>query len=159
MNQMKEMLIIAASIAVIIFVVDQMSTKYNTDAMELSCTNTDVENTLLEVVTDEVKEKLLKDGFILSTSVLRENTSTEKREFTIGGKSKYQCNTSVQLVLSASPNNTESQNIIKNITKGKNSFETTIDRDYSITENDLGTQYWIRALKITESDITSKIEN
>ena len=156
MNQMRDMLIIVASVAVVIFVADQMSTKYNTDSMELSCINNNVENTLLEVTTEELKGKLKEEGFTLNTSIIRENTSTEKREFTIGGKSKYQCNTSIQLNLSAVAGNEKNKKIIENIAKGKDTFTTTIDRDYSITENDLGTQYWVRALKILESDLTSK---
>ena len=159
MNQMRDMLIIIASVAVVIFVVDQISTKYNTDSMELSCINNDVENTLLEVSTEELKSNLKEQGFVLNTSVLRENTSTEKREFTIGGKSKYQCNTSIQLDLSAVLDNEENKKIIEKIANGKDKFTTTIDRDYSITENDLGTKYWVRALKIAESDLTSKFKN
>ncbi|PLW79532.1 hypothetical protein C0585_07280 [Candidatus Woesearchaeota archaeon] len=135
-----------------------MSSKYNIDTMELSCINSDVENTLLEVATGDLKEELLKQGFILNTSVLRENTSTEKREFTVNGKSKYTCNTTIQLDLSAVSNNKDSIKYIENIAKDKKTFIATFERDYTITENDLGTHYWVYSLKITSDDLKSEIE-
>ena len=51
---------------------------------------------------------------------------------------------------------TYTKKIIESISKGKNSFITTIDRDYTITENDFGTQYWVKAIKISQADLTEK---
>ncbi len=153
MNQVRDVLIILASLAMIIFVSDQLATKYNTDNSGMTCINSEVEKTLLEVTTGDLTKELADEGFILETNVLRENTSTEKRDFTVKGKSKYNCNTSIQLNVSANPNNKQSVKIIEKIAKDKKTFTTTIDRDYTVTENDLGTQYWVKSSKIIGADL------
>lgn len=154
MNTIRDLLIMAASTAILLTTADQFATKYNTNPLDISCINTSVEGTLLEVTTEDLTAELLKDGFKLTTNVLRENTSTESRMFTANGKSKYTCNTSIEFTLRAIDGNKEAETTIANLTDGKEVYTTTVDRDYSITENDLGTQYWVRASRVTQGELT-----
>ena len=154
MKEIKNLLIIGASIAILLVSADYFAEKYNTNPLELSCTNDDVEATLLEVTTDDLKSELTKDGFNIKVNVLKENTSTESRIFTVNGKSKYTCNTSIEFTLTARLGNKEARNTIMNLSDGKETYTTLVDRDYSITENDLGTQYWVRSLKITQGELS-----
>ena len=154
MKEINSLLVMAASVAILLVSADYFATKYNTNPLNISCTNDDIEKTLLEVTTDDLKAELLKDGFNLKANVLKENTSTESRMFTVKGKSKYTCNTSIKLTLTARLGNQEASDTIANLSDGKETYTTIIDRDYSITENDLGTQYWVRSLKITQGELS-----
>jgi len=158
MYSLKNILVIISSIAIILFVGDSFATKYNTDASGLSCINSDVEKVLLNVVSNDLQGELAKRGYVLSVNVIKENTSTEDRKFTIGNKSKYTCNTTIDLKLKADPNNIKAVKYITDVSKSKGFVSVTIDRDFSITENDLGTQYWVRSLKITEGELISLIK-
>jgi hypothetical protein len=155
MKNIRDLLIMAASVAILLTSADQLTTKYNTNPMDISCLNSSVEGTLIEVTTKDLKAELLKDGFQLTTNVLRENTSTESRIFTANGKSKYTCNTTLDFTLTAVSGNKSAEDTIANLTDGKETYTTTVDTDYSITENDLGTQYWVRALKVTQGQLTN----
>jgi len=157
MNTLRDILIIIASIAIVIYVSDKMADKYYQDEYSISCINDDVEKTLINVTTSDLKESLNSQGYILKTSVIKEDTTTEDRKFTVGDKSKYSCNTSIQLELTAKPNNQDSINYIKSIANDRDSFITTFNRDYTVVENDLGTQYWVESKKIMEYQLLSKI--
>jgi len=143
-------------LAIVALVGDQLSSKYNTDAMSLSCINDSVESSLLSVTTDELLKELSGKGYILEAEIYRENTTTEDRKFTVNGKSIYQCNTSLELVLKSKIDNKKGMELIQKVSDGKDTFIVTIDRDYRVVENDLGTQFWVYAMPILEDDITSK---
>ncbi len=156
MNMFRESLIITACIAIVVFVGDELSSKYNTDAISLSCINDGVEKSLLSVTTDDLRTELSDKGYILEAAILRENTTTEDRKFTVSGKSVFQCNTSLELTLKAKADNKEGLELIQRVSKGKSAFIVSVDRDYKAVENDLGTQFWVYAMPILESDVTSK---
>lgn len=155
MGQLKNVLVIIASITVMIFVADKFWTKYNLDSTEPTCINDGVESLLLDLTTNELKKQMLKEGFVLTTRVLKENTTTEKRDITYKGKSKYSCNTSIEFGLAAIAGNKETEEIINQINLfPEESLAMTLDRDYKVNENDLGTTYFVRALRFTEDDLS-----
>lgn len=151
----KDTLVVIASIAVIAFVGDALTSKYNMSDSTVTCTSPEVERSLLDIITPDVNEELQKEGFQIRTSVLRENTSTELATPTVNGKSKYSCNTSVQISLYALANNKQAQKTFDGFNDQQKYF--TKDFDYTVTPNDMGTQFWVRALKITPFDITDNI--
>ena len=153
MNKLKDILVIIASLGVIVFISDSFSTKYNTDTMGLSCTNNSVEETLLEVTTSKLEKSFLKEGYILSSSVIKDNTSTEERKLTIGDKSKFTCNTTISFQLKADSKNAQAVNYINKTSNNTGILSATLDRDFTITENDLGTQYWVQAMAVTAPEI------
>lgn len=152
----KDTLVVIASVAVIAFVGDALNTKYNMGDKTVICTSPEVEKSLLKIVTPEVNDELKKQGFTIDTSVLRENTSTELATPTVNGQSKYSCNTSIEIKLKALPDNKKAQETIANFTDNQINF--TKDFDYTVTPNDLGTQFWVKSSKIIMSDIKNNIE-
>ena len=152
----KDTLVVIASVAVIAFVGDALNTKYNMGDKTVICTSPEVEKSLLKIVTPEVNDELKKQGFTIDTSVLRENTSTELATPTVNGQSKYSCNTSIEIKLKALPDNKKAQETIANFTNNQINF--TKDFDYTVTPNDLGTQFWVKSSKIVMSDIKNNIE-
>ena len=86
MDMIRNMLITIASIAIIIYVSDAMATKYKTDENMVSCSNNDVQDLLIDVVSKDAKESIEKQGFIFKANVIKENTTTEDRKMTIGNK-------------------------------------------------------------------------
>ena len=97
MKMIRDVLVILASLALVIFVSDEMATKYKTDDNMISCSYDPVQDLLISVATKEVKNSVEKQGF---------------------------------------------------------TFSATFDRDYTVKENDSGTNYWVQANKITEYEIT-----
>lgn len=152
----KDTLIVIASVAVIAFVGDALNTKYNMGDKTVICTSPEVEKSLLKIITPEINDELKKQGFTIDTSVLRENTSTELATPTVNGQSKYSCNTSISIKLKALPDNKKAQETIANFTNNQVNF--TKDFDYTVTPNDLGTQFWVKSSKIVMSDIKNNIE-
>lgn len=157
MNTIKNIVILIAGVLIVFFITDSFATKYNTNSMGLSCINDDVANTLLEVTTKDLKDQLFTQGFILSSKVIKENTATESKQNTINAKAKYTCNTSIKLTLEADLKNRKAVEYIKSISNNGKSFSNNIDRKYTITENDLGTLYWVNSIKITTEDLNSLI--
>lgn len=156
LKNIKDTLIIIASISVIVFISDALNTKYNMGDKTVTCTSPDVEESLLEIITPDVNDELKKRGFIIDTKVLRENTSTEMATPTVNGQSKYSCNTSIDIKLKALPDNQKAQESIAKLTSKQINF--TKDFDYTVTPNDLGTQFWVKSSKIIISDINNNIE-
>lgn len=152
----KDILIIIACLMVVVFIVDALNTKYNIDDKAFICTSPEVEKSLLEIVTLEINDELRKKGFLIETSVIRENTSTELATPTVNGQSKYSCNTSIDIKLKSLPDNKKAQDSIAKLTSKQINF--TKDLDYTVTPNDLGTQFWVESSKIIMSDITNNIE-
>ena len=74
----------------------------------------------------------------------------------MNGQSKYSCNTSIAITLKALPDNNKSQEIISKFIQKQTNF--TIDLDYTVTPNDLGTQFWVKSRKIVQSDITNNFK-
>ena len=74
MKMIRDVLLILASLALVIFVSDEMATKYNTDENNISCSYDPVQDLLIQVATDDVKESIEKQGFIFSANVIKENT-------------------------------------------------------------------------------------
>lgn len=152
----RDILIIIASIAVIIFISDSLNTKYNMSDKTVVCISPEVEESLLNLITPDVNNVLKTEGFYIDTKVLRENTSTELVIPTVNGQSKYSCNTSIAITLKALPDNNKSQEIISKFIQKQTNF--TIDLDYTVTPNDLGTQFWVKSRKIVQSDITNNFK-
>ncbi|QNM91962.1 hypothetical protein [Aliarcobacter cryaerophilus] len=152
----RDILIIIASIAVIIFISDSLNTKYNMSDKTVVCISPEVEESLLNLITPDVNNELKTEGFYIDTKVLRENTSTELVIPTVNGQSKYSCNTSIAITLKALPDNNKSQEIISKFIQKQTNF--TIDLDYTVTPNDLGTQFWVKSRKIVQSDITNNFK-
>ena len=73
----------------------------------------------------------------------------------MNGQSKYSCNTSIAITLKALPGNNESQEAISKLIDKQTNF--TKDFDYTVTPNDLGTQFWVKSRKILKSDISDNI--
>ena len=156
MKMIRDVLVILASLALVIFVSDEMATKYKTDDNMISCSYDPVQELFIEVATDDVKESIEKQGFIFSANVIKENTITEDKKMTIGNKAIYTCNTTIEVLIKADPNNETNTSFIKAIAnKGNDTFSTTFDRDYTVKENDSGTNYWVESKKITEYEISS----
>jgi len=120
------------------------------------CISPEVEESLLNLITPDVNNVLKTEGFYIDTKVLRENTSTELVIPTVNGQSKYSCNTSIAITLKALPDNNKSQEIISKFIQKQTNF--TIDLDYTVTPNDLGTQFWVKSRKIVQSDITNNFK-
>ena len=152
----RDILIIIASIAVIIFISDSLNTKYNMSDKTVVCISPEVEESLLNLITPDVNNELKTEGFYIETKVIRENTSTELVIPTVNGQSKYSCNTSIDITFKALPDNNKSQEIISKFIQKQTNF--TIDLDYTVTPNDLGTQFWVKSRKIIMSDIKNNIE-
>ena len=155
MKMIRDVLVILASLALVIFVSDEVATKYNTDENNISCSYDPVQDLLIQVATDDVKESIEKQGFIFSANVIKENTITEDKKMTIGNKAIYTCNTTIEVLIKANPSNEANVLYIKSLAnKGDDTFSATFDRDYTVKENDSGTSYWVQANKITEYEIT-----
>ena len=155
MKMIRDILVILASLALVIFVSDEMATKYKTDDNMISCSYDPVQDLLISVATKEVKNSVEKQGFIFSANVIKENTITEDRKMTIGNKAIYTCNTTIEVLIKANPSNEANVLYIKSLAnKGDDTFSATFDRDYTVKENDSGTSYWVQANKITEYEIT-----
>ncbi len=152
----RDILIIIASIAVIIFISDSLNTKYNMSDKTVVCISPEVEESLLNLITPDVNNELKTEGFYIETKVIRENTSTELVIPTVNGQSKYSCNTSIDITFKALPDNNKSQEIISKFIQKQTNF--TIDLDYTVTPNDLGTQFWVKSRKIVQSDITNNFK-
>ena len=155
MNTIRDILVAIASIALIIYVSDAMATKYKTNENMISCSYDSVQELLIDVVSSDVKESIEKQGFIFKANVIKENTTTEDRKMTIGNKAIYTCNTSIEILIKADPNNTANVSLIKSISNNTDTFKTTFDRDYTVKENDSGTTYWVQANKISEYEISN----
>lgn len=154
MNTIKNILVIIASIAVIVYISDTMATKYKTDETMISCTYPDVEELLIDVALDDAKEYLKEDGFIVNAEVVRENTITKDRKMTIGNKAIYTCSTTIEVQVQADPNNDVNVRLIESIVNNNsNTFVTTFDREYTVEENDIGTSYWVSVKKIMAYEI------
>ena len=155
MKMIRDVLVILASLALVIFVSDEMATKYKTDDNMISCSYDPVQDLLISVATKEVKNSVEKQGFTFSANVIKENTITEDRKMTIGNKAIYTCNTTIEVLIKANPSNEANVLYIKSLpNKGDDTFSATFDRDYTVKENDSGTSYWVQANKITEYEIT-----
>lgn len=155
MKMIRDVLVILASLALVIFVSDEMATKYKTDDNMISCSYDPVQDLLISVATKEVKNSVEKQGFTFSANVIKENTTTEDRKMTIGNKAIYTCNTTIEVLIKANPSNEANVLYIKSLAnKGDDTFSATFDRDYTVKENDSGTSYWVQANKITEYEIT-----
>lgn len=160
MKTIRDILVIIASIALIIYVSDIMGTKYNTDENMISCSNDDVQDLFIEVATDNVKESIEKQGFIFNANVIKENTTTEDKKITTGNKAIYKCNTTIEILIKADPNNETNTTFIKSIAnKGTDTFSATFDRDYTVKENDLGTTFWVETNKFFEFEISNLMKN
>ena len=155
MKMIRDVLVILASLALVIFVSDEMATKYKTDDNMISCSYDPVQDLLISVATKEVKNSVEKQGFTFNANVIKENTITEDRKMTIGNKAIYTCNTTIEVLIKANPSNEANVLYIKSLAnKGDDTFSATFDRDYTVKENDSGTSYWVQANKITEYEIT-----
>lgn len=160
MDMIRNMLITIASIAIIIYVSDAMATKYKTDENMVSCSNNDVQDLLIDVVSKDAKESIEKQGFIFKANVIKENTTTEDRKMTIGNKAIYTCNTTIEIFIKAEPNNATNVSFIRSIAnKDNDTFRVAYDRDYTVKENDSGTNYWVQASKISEYQISNSMKN
>ncbi len=71
MGQIKNIIIIIAGISILAFVGDQFWTKYSLDTTAPTCTNNDVESTLIELITRDLKNSYLKEGVILNTKIIK----------------------------------------------------------------------------------------
>lgn len=160
MRMIRDVLTILASLALIVYVCDGMATKYKTDENMISCSYDPVKELFINVTTKELKKSIEKQGFVLDAKVITENITTEERKMTIGNKAKYACNGTVEISIKANPNNDNNVQFIKKIAnKGSDTFSTSFDRDYTVTENDLGTTFWIKANKISEYEISNLLKN
>lgn len=156
MKMIRDILVILASLALVIFVSDEMATKYKTDKNMISCSYDPVQDLLISVATKDVKNSIEKQGFIFSAKVIKENTTTEDRKMTIGNKAIYTCNTTIEVIIKANPNNETNVLYIKSLAnKGDDTFRATYDRDYTVKENDSGTNYWVQSKKIAEYEISN----
>ncbi len=152
---MKNVFIMIMSLAVLVFVGDQLKTKYNLDPNEPTCINTDVQALLLNVVTEDVKKEFLELGFVIDARVEKDNTTTEKRDITYRGHSLYQCNTTVEVTVQAVKDNTMTQKVVKKLSN--DDLHLSKDINYKVNPNDLGTTYFVRANRLSIDLFSNRI--
>lgn len=154
MNTIKNILVIIASIAVIVYISDTMATKYKTDENMISCSYAPVEELLIDVALGDAKESLMNNGFIVNAQVNKDNTITKDRKMTIGNKAIYKCFTTIEVQVQADPNNSNNLKLIESIAnKNSDTFVTTFDREFTVEENDMGTSYWVSVKRIMDYEI------
>lgn len=146
-----------ASIAMILFIVDFTATKYNLDPNEPTCINKDVQKLLIQVTTEDLQKKMEKEGLILNVRTIQESIVTEKRDFTYKGKSKYTCSASLEITLNAVEGKSQIRKIISLIPK--ENLIKTLERNYDIVQNDMGTTYYVSALKIDNTILQELYED
>lgn len=159
MRMIRDILVIISALALIIYVSDKMAEKYNTDDTQLTCLDDDVQNLLLDVTTKDLIKSVNEQGYILNSSILKENTVTKERKQTIGNKAILTCSTSIKLSLKADPNYSSNVDFIKSVAnENGDTFVTSFDKDYTVQENDMGTYYWVHAKEVYEFELKNRLD-
>lgn len=142
MNGMSQTLVAIASLALIAFVGEHFYQEYGrASALDLSCSSESVLGKLVEVSTSDLKEAAANEKYEFNATVPKETITTENRLATGQGRYKYSCNARVEVRLS--------KDGAKTVSGGR-------DVDYSVTENDAGTHFWVSAQQVTLDDLSAE---